>query len=59
MNAERLANRAAALESERVPYVQATVVRAARPASVQAGAVATRRTLTMAPVEHEGHGCHD
>jgi xanthine dehydrogenase accessory factor len=40
MIAERLANRAAALEAERVPYVQATVVRAARPASVQVGATA-------------------
>jgi xanthine dehydrogenase accessory factor len=38
--AERLANRAAALDAERVPYVQATVVRAARPASVQVGATA-------------------
>jgi xanthine dehydrogenase accessory factor len=38
--AERLANRAAALEAERVPYVQAVVVRAARPASVQVGATA-------------------
>jgi xanthine dehydrogenase accessory factor len=36
----RLAQRAAALESERVPYVQATVVRAGRPASVQPGATA-------------------
>jgi xanthine dehydrogenase accessory factor len=34
----RLAGRAAALESERVPYVCATVVRAGRPASVQPGA---------------------
>jgi xanthine dehydrogenase accessory factor len=34
----RLAQRAAALEAERVPYVQATVVRAGRPASVQPGA---------------------
>ena len=40
MIAERLANRAAALEAERVPYVQAVVVRAARPASVQVGATA-------------------
>ncbi len=40
MIAERLANRAAALDAERVPYVQATVVRAARPASVQVGATA-------------------
>jgi xanthine dehydrogenase accessory factor len=38
--AERLANRAAALEAERQPYVQAVVVRAARPASVQVGATA-------------------
>jgi xanthine dehydrogenase accessory factor len=38
--AERLANRAAALEAEREPYVQATVVRAARPAGVQVGATA-------------------
>jgi xanthine dehydrogenase accessory factor len=38
--AERLASRAAALEAARVPYVQATVVRAARPASVQVGATA-------------------
>jgi xanthine dehydrogenase accessory factor len=38
MIAGRLANRAAALEAERVPYVQATVVRAGRPASVQPGA---------------------
>jgi xanthine dehydrogenase accessory factor len=34
----RLAQRAAALETERVPYVCATVVRAGRPASVQPGA---------------------
>jgi xanthine dehydrogenase accessory factor len=34
----RLAGRAAALESERVPFVCATVVRAGRPASVQPGA---------------------
>jgi xanthine dehydrogenase accessory factor len=40
MIAGRLAGRAAALEAERVPYVQATVVRAARPASVQVGATA-------------------
>ena len=40
MIAERLADRAAALDVERVPYVQATVVRAARPASVQVGATA-------------------
>jgi xanthine dehydrogenase accessory factor len=40
MIAERLAGRAAALQAERVPYVQATVVRAARPASVQVGATA-------------------
>jgi xanthine dehydrogenase accessory factor len=40
MIAERLANRAAALASARAPYVQATVVRAARPASVQVGATA-------------------
>jgi xanthine dehydrogenase accessory factor len=40
MIAERLANRAAALEEERAPYVLATVVRAARPASVQVGATA-------------------
>jgi xanthine dehydrogenase accessory factor len=38
--AERLANRAAALEAARIPYVQAVVVRAARPASVQVGATA-------------------
>jgi xanthine dehydrogenase accessory factor len=38
--AERLAHRAAALETERAPYVQATVVRAGRPASVQPGATA-------------------
>jgi xanthine dehydrogenase accessory factor len=38
--AERLARRAAALETERVPYVHATVVRAGRPASVQPGASA-------------------
>jgi xanthine dehydrogenase accessory factor len=38
--AERLAHRAAALDAERVPYVQATVVRAGRPASVQPGATA-------------------
>ena len=44
MIAERLANRAAALEAERVPYVQAVVVRAARPASVQVGATALVHT---------------
>jgi xanthine dehydrogenase accessory factor len=36
----RLAQRATALETERVPYVCATVVRAGRPASVQPGASA-------------------
>ena len=40
MIAERLATRAAALDAERIAYVQATVVRAARPASVQVGATA-------------------
>jgi xanthine dehydrogenase accessory factor len=40
MIAERLADRAAELEAERVSYVRATVVRAARPASVQVGATA-------------------
>ena len=40
MIAERLARRATALEAERVPFVQATVVRARRPASVRAGATA-------------------
>lgn len=40
MIAERLAHRAATLEAERAPYVQATVVRAGRPASVQPGATA-------------------
>lgn len=40
MIAERLAHRAAALEAERVPFVQATVVRARRPASVRPGATA-------------------
>lgn len=40
MIAERLAERAATLEAERLPYVQATVVRAGRPASVQPGATA-------------------
>jgi xanthine dehydrogenase accessory factor len=40
MIAERLANRVSALEAERVPFVQATVVRAGRPASVRAGATA-------------------
>jgi xanthine dehydrogenase accessory factor len=40
MIAERLAHRAAALRAERVPFVQATVVRAGRPASVRAGATA-------------------
>jgi xanthine dehydrogenase accessory factor len=38
--AEQLANRAAGLEADRVPFVQATVVRAGRPASVRAGATA-------------------
>jgi xanthine dehydrogenase accessory factor len=38
--AERLARRAATLDTDRVPYVQATVVRAGRPASVQPGATA-------------------
>jgi xanthine dehydrogenase accessory factor len=40
MIAERLANRAHTLTAERVPFVQATVVRAGRPASVRAGATA-------------------
>jgi xanthine dehydrogenase accessory factor len=40
MIAERLARRAEALEAERVPFVQATVVRARRPASVRPGATA-------------------
>ena len=40
MIAERLTDRAAALEAGREPYVQAVVVRAARPASVQVGASA-------------------
>jgi xanthine dehydrogenase accessory factor len=40
MIAERLASRAATLEAERVPFVQATVVRARRPASVRPGATA-------------------
>jgi xanthine dehydrogenase accessory factor len=40
MIAERLANRATALAAERMPFVQATVVRAGRPASVRAGATA-------------------
>jgi xanthine dehydrogenase accessory factor len=40
MIAEQLAARAAALEAERVPFVQATVVRARRPASVRPGATA-------------------
>jgi xanthine dehydrogenase accessory factor len=40
MIAERLANRVSALEAERMPFVQATVVRAGRPASVRAGATA-------------------
>ena len=40
MIAERLARRAAVLDTDRVPYVQATVVRAGRPASVQPGATA-------------------
>jgi xanthine dehydrogenase accessory factor len=40
MIGEGLASRAAALEDERVAFVQATVVRAGRPASVRAGATA-------------------
>ena len=40
MIAERLADRAAALKADRVPFVQATVVRARRPASVRPGATA-------------------
>ena len=40
MIAERLARRAETLEAERVPFVQATVVRARRPASVRPGATA-------------------
>jgi xanthine dehydrogenase accessory factor len=40
MIAERLATRAATLDADRVRYVQATVVRAGRPASVQPGATA-------------------
>jgi xanthine dehydrogenase accessory factor len=40
MIADRLAHRADALAAERVPFVQATVVRARRPASVRAGATA-------------------
>src|SRR3954451_24272878 len=40
MIGEGLANRAAALDEERVAFVQATVVRAGRPASVRAGATA-------------------
>jgi xanthine dehydrogenase accessory factor len=40
MIGERLATRVAALEAERVSFVQATVVRAGRPASVRAGATA-------------------
>jgi xanthine dehydrogenase accessory factor len=40
MIGEGLANRFAALEHERVAFVQATVVRAGRPASVRAGATA-------------------
>jgi xanthine dehydrogenase accessory factor len=40
MIAERLADRAAALAAERVPFVLATVVRARRPASVRPGATA-------------------
>ena len=40
MIAERLASRAAALDAGREPYVQAVVVRASRPASVQVGATA-------------------
>jgi xanthine dehydrogenase accessory factor len=42
--AERLTSRAAVLEAERIPYVQAVVVRAARPASVQVGATALVHT---------------
>src|SRR3954471_13455064 len=40
MIGEGLANRVAALEDERVAFVQATVFRAGRPASVRAGATA-------------------
>jgi xanthine dehydrogenase accessory factor len=40
MMSERLARRAAALAEERAPFVQATVVRAQRPASVRPGATA-------------------
>jgi xanthine dehydrogenase accessory factor len=40
LHERRLAQRASALETERVPYVCATVVRAGRPASVQPGASA-------------------
>jgi xanthine dehydrogenase accessory factor len=40
MIGEGLANRVASLEEERVAFVQATVVRAGRPASVRAGATA-------------------
>jgi xanthine dehydrogenase accessory factor len=40
MIGEGLANRVVALEDERVAFVQATVVRAGRPASVRAGATA-------------------
>jgi xanthine dehydrogenase accessory factor len=40
MIAERMADRLATLDAERVPYVLATVVRAGRPASVQPGATA-------------------
>jgi xanthine dehydrogenase accessory factor len=40
MIGEGLASRVATLEEERVAYVQATVVRAGRPASVRAGATA-------------------
>lgn len=40
MIGERVANRVATLEDERIPFVQATVVRAGRPASVRAGATA-------------------
>jgi xanthine dehydrogenase accessory factor len=40
MIGEGLASRVAALEDERVAFVQATVVRAGRPASVRAGATA-------------------
>jgi xanthine dehydrogenase accessory factor len=40
LHERRLAQRAATLAAERVPHVQATVVRAGRPASVQPGASA-------------------